>query len=60
VSLRALGKNVEVQWAIGQQIGKFELCRSTDAVTLPMIVDDTEICSWSVAAFTSIRCSLAH
>jgi hypothetical protein len=29
VSLRALGKNVEVQWAIGQQIGKFELCRST-------------------------------
>jgi hypothetical protein len=42
VSLRALGKNVEVQWAIGQQIGKFELCRSTEAVTLPMMVDDTE------------------
>jgi len=39
---RALGKNVDVQRAIRQQIGKFELRRGTSAATLPMVVDDTE------------------
>jgi hypothetical protein len=42
VRLRALGKNVDVQRAVRQQIGKFELRGGTDAATLPMVVDDTE------------------
>jgi hypothetical protein len=42
VRVRALGKRVDVYWTVGQQIGKLELRGSTDAATLPMIVDDPE------------------
>src|SRR5215212_3935105 len=41
VRLRPLGENVDVQRAIRQQIGKFQLRGRTDAATLPMVVDDT-------------------
>ena len=42
VCFRTFGKNVDVQRTISQQIGNFELRGSTDAATLPMVVDDTE------------------
>ena len=41
--LRALGKDVDVQRAIGEQIGKFELRGHSDAATLPMVVDDVDV-----------------
>ena len=38
----ALGKDVDVQRTISQQIGNFELRGSTDAATLPMVIDDAQ------------------
>jgi hypothetical protein len=40
VCLRALGKKIDVQRTVRQEIGELELRGGADAATLPMVVDN--------------------